>query len=176
MTQGIMLHAELADYYDFLGLRGYKRLHEYHFLAECAELRGLHRYYINHEGALLQTEVAAPEPVTPPAWYAATRDDVSVAIRRDAVREGMDTWVDWERKTKAVLQLAYSDLMTSGSIAAACKIREILSGADQELKKAERMVLELKACDYDPVFVVESQEHLHECYRAKTKDIGVDIC
>ena len=48
MVKGIMFHAQMADYYDFLGLRGYKRMHEYHYFEESMMFRALHRYYINN--------------------------------------------------------------------------------------------------------------------------------
>ena len=34
MINGLMLHDQLANYYDFLGLEGYKRCHEYHYFKE----------------------------------------------------------------------------------------------------------------------------------------------
>ena len=33
MIRGMMTHDQLASYYDFLGLRGYKRCHEYHYFS-----------------------------------------------------------------------------------------------------------------------------------------------
>ena len=32
MIKGMMIHEQLANYYDFLGLKGYKRCHEYHYM------------------------------------------------------------------------------------------------------------------------------------------------
>ena len=39
MKTGMILHDQLANYYDFLGLMGFKRLHEYHFLREAVSMR-----------------------------------------------------------------------------------------------------------------------------------------
>ena len=33
----IMMHGQMADYFDFLGLKGYKRIHEYQHIAESLE-------------------------------------------------------------------------------------------------------------------------------------------
>ena len=35
----MMIHGQMADYFNFLGLKGYKRLHEYQFLTESLERR-----------------------------------------------------------------------------------------------------------------------------------------
>ena len=53
MKTGMILHDQLANYYDFMGLMGFKRMHEYHFLRESASMRGLNRYVINHHNLLI---------------------------------------------------------------------------------------------------------------------------
>ena len=59
MINGMMLHDQMANYYDFLGLKGYKRCHEYHFMKETCDYRGLCRYYINHYSEFLIGHVIA---------------------------------------------------------------------------------------------------------------------
>ena len=34
MVKGLMVHEHLANYYDFLGLQGYRQCHEYHYKEE----------------------------------------------------------------------------------------------------------------------------------------------
>lgn len=46
MIEGMMFHEQMCNYYDFLGLHGYKRCHEYHYLCETIEHRKLERFYI----------------------------------------------------------------------------------------------------------------------------------
>ena len=33
----VMMHGQFADYFDFLGLKGFKRMHEYQHIAESLE-------------------------------------------------------------------------------------------------------------------------------------------
>lgn len=35
----VMMHGQFADYFDFLGLKGFKRMHEYQHIAESLERR-----------------------------------------------------------------------------------------------------------------------------------------
>ena len=44
----LRMHNELADLFDFMNFHGFKRLHEYQYLKESADMRGVHRYAINH--------------------------------------------------------------------------------------------------------------------------------
>jgi hypothetical protein len=171
-----MIHAEMADYYDFLNLAGFKRLHEYRFFDECAELRGMHRYFINHLGGLLDSSNVSRETVIPRSWANVTRSNVGNSTRREAVKSGFETWVSWETETKRMFEGCYSSLCDLGEIAAACKIRELVAGTDDELKRAERLSLSLKSCDYDMTYIVEIQDELHERYKRKTENIGVAIC
>ncbi|RHS44935.1 hypothetical protein [Blautia sp. AM47-4] len=49
----IMMHGQMADYFDFLGLKGYKRIHEYQHIAESLERRKVCRYYIERHGKII---------------------------------------------------------------------------------------------------------------------------
>ena len=37
MIAALMLHDQMTDYFDFLGMKGYKRLHEYQYFDESLE-------------------------------------------------------------------------------------------------------------------------------------------
>lgn len=175
-VEGMMLHGQMADYYDFLGLMGFKRLHEYRYLCESASMRGVHRYYINHFNALLPQGHPSAESAIPAAWSNFTRRAVGVDARREATRSGMETWAEWEHGTKRLYEQCYRDLCDMGEVAAACKVRCLVGDADQECKCADRLVVELGAVDYDPRVVVPMQREMHEEYREKTEKIGVSIC
>ena len=88
----LMFHDEMADLFDFLGLRGFKRMHEYQYLAESAEHRTLKRYYLNHHGMLLPDEEIEPVDVIPDDWYQYNRMDVTPAVRKQAVQKAMEQY------------------------------------------------------------------------------------
>ena len=118
-----MLHEEMADYFDFLNLHGFKRQQEYHFFDESAELRGIHRYAINHCNRLItDTDIPSVKAI-PQGWYNYTRLQV-----------------------------------------------------DEELKYLTREMLEYKAVDYDMDYIMFKQNEIHECYKEKQKEIGINIC
>lgn len=176
MIKGMMLHEQLADYYDFLGLKGYKRCHEYHFMKEAAAYRGVCRYYLNHHNRLIPREEVSDPKAIPDSWYRYERSDVDINTKRNAVKNGLDTWVTWERDTKKLYEKMYQELMTLGEVASAFKIKELISDVDCELKYAERAQLDKKAIDYDLAAIMMEQEAKHEKYRKKTKKLGVTIC
>ena len=176
MVEGMMLHDQMADYYDFLGLMGFKRMHEYHFLREAADMRGISRYYLNHYNYLVPPQSAKDPGVIPSGWYKYHRKDVDTSTKRQAIRTGMEKWCAWEESTKKMYQDSYSKLCDMGEIAAACKVKELISGVDMELKCADRLHIKLQSVDYDLCTIFLMQDEMHEAYREKEKGIGVCIC
>ena len=174
--KGMMIHAQLAEYYDFLGLQGYKRCHEYHFLKESCEYRGVSRYFINHHNMLIPEERIEDPSIIPESWYQHTRDDVDMNTKKNAVRSGLKKWVDWETDTKDLYQRMYQELMSIGEVASACKIKELIYGVDEELKKAERYWLNKEAMGWDMPTIISEQKKKHDKYKKKCEKMGVFIC
>lgn len=173
---GLMLHEQMADYYDFLGLRGYKRMHEYHYFEESAAMRSVHRYFINHFGRLILSAHPTNPAVIPSGWGNYSRFDVDVSTKRRAIKDGFVKWREWETETKKLYQESYKSLCEIGEIAAASKVRQLLEKVDQELKCVERMKLELDSVDYDLGVIMPCQAAMHDEYAEKQKSIGIDIC
>lgn len=172
----LMFHDEMADLFDFLGLRGFKRMHEYQYLAESAEHRGVSRYYMNHHGMLLDCGELDPITVIPDDWYKYTRDDVSATTRQQAVQRAMQQYRQWETDTKALYEKCAAHLISWKKIADFNKVNDLIKDVDEELKYLERLCLELQAVDYDCSYIETLQDKYHEKYKEKCKEIGIDIC
>jgi hypothetical protein len=177
MIEGMMVHESMANYYDFLGLKGYKRCQEYHYLDETISYRSVCRYFINHHGKLIPEDEVNDPNVIPESWYAHDRMDVDPDTKRKAVKDGYSKWHDWEKETKKLYSHLYKELMELGEIADAKKVTDLICDVDQELKWIERDILDLEAVDYDIVYIVECQKCLHEKYKKKMKKgLHIDIC
>lgn len=176
MVKGMMLHDQMADYYDFLGLMGFKRMHEYHFLHETVEMRGMSRYYINHYNKLVPSNSVEDPRALPMSWYNYERQDVDNKTKKNAVESGITTWCKWERDTKKMYQDCYCTLCDMGEVAAACKVKELIRDVDEELKCADRLHIKMQSTDYDLCTIYLMQDDMHEKYREKEKGMGVNIC
>ena len=174
--EGLMLHDQLADYFDFLNLHGYKRMHEYHYLSESISMRTTHRYYINHYNMLIEEDDVSSPSVLPSTWKLRTRYDVDIGTRKKSVLNAFEKWKTWECDTKELYEKLYSEACELCEIAAALKIKELIADVDQELKYAERMFIELKSVDFDMTYILEKQDELHEKYKNMSKKIGAYIC
>lgn len=173
--KGVMLHDELATVYDFMALRGYKRMHEYHALAEFVNARSTSRYAVNHLNQMLLDGNPTIAKITPTSWKSATRFDVGESDRKTYVKELFKKWRAWEQETKAFYQTKFKDLMSLGAVSCANKVNELIKDVDCELKILEREYLVISTPGFDMLFIAERQDEIHEEYEAKEKELGVEF-
>lgn len=166
----LMFHRQMSDYFDFLGLRGYKRLHEYQYLCECKENLCLSRYYINHHGKLLSDRFSGEVKMIPDAWITANRISVGRSTKQKAVEDGFNAYHSWEAETKDVYEKYVAKLRESGHEADAIFVDCLVEDVDKELKKVERIILDLISTGYDMVYIVESQKEIHDKYKRMEKE------
>ena len=171
-VKGMMIHEQLANYYDFLGLPGYRDCHEYHFLHESCMYRKLNRYYINHYNKLIPEMEFEQVSEIPESWYSHSRSDVDVNTKRNAVKEGLTKWVEWETETKNLYSNMYKEIMENGNVAAAHFLEEYIEDVDCELKKATKYWLNKEAVNYDMTVIIGEQKWKSEKYKNKISHVG----
>lgn len=166
----LMFHRQMSDYFDFLGLRGYKRLHEYQYLCECKENLHMSRYYINHHGKLLSDSFSGEVKMIPEAWLSANRMSVGRSTKQKAVEDGFNAYHAWETETKAIYERYATRLREMGHESDAIFVDCLVEDVDKELKKVERIILDLISTGYDMVYIVESQKEIHDKYKRMAKE------
>jgi hypothetical protein len=165
----IMMHDQMADYFDFLGLSGYKRLHLYQYFAESKERRGVAHYYINHHGKLIPDRFEGNIQMIPESWRSANRMSVGKSTKQKAVEDGFSVYLGWEQATKDVYQKYATALREQGYVADAIFVDRLVEDVDNELERLERIITDLITSGYDPVYILESQKELHDKYKKKMR-------
>ena len=171
MIDGIMIHSQLADYYNFIGLKGFSKCHEYHFLIENYNFRKLCYYYIKHFNKLIPELPNENPHVIPTTWFSHSRTDVDSNTRKTAIQGGIEKWVKWENDTKMFYQNMYKELIALNEIAAAMELKKYILDVDEELSMAQQKHLENKAIDYDIFDIVAKQEDVYKKYNKKIKEL-----
>jgi negative regulator of replication initiation len=100
MKEGLEYHDLFAQAYHFIGLRGYAVSQEHHFLEESQSYKLLLRYYAKHYHKLIILENFDKPKIIPETWYKYTTMAVDTNTKRNAVKDLMTKWIDWERSTK----------------------------------------------------------------------------
>ena len=171
MIKGLMVHDQLATYYDFLGLEGYKRCHEYHFLEESKVYRKMCHFYMKEYDLLLpETKFDNPN-IIPNAWYGYTRQEVDIKTKQTAVQKGLNEWVRWEDGTSSLYQKLYKELIANGEVAAAAKLADIICHVKEELYTAKQYQLNKISTNYDMTDIIQEQKFYHDKYKKMIKEV-----
>lgn len=171
MIAALMFHDQMADYFDFLGLKGYKRLHEYQYFAESLERKKLNQYHINHHNKLIPDTYTGQVAVIPENWQTANRISVGKSTKQKGIEDGFNQYHDWEAETKSLYEHYSSRLREMGAVADAIMVEKLVEDVDNELKKLERIIVDLISSGYDMVYITESQQCIHDKYKAKMCEI-----
>lgn len=164
-----MMHMQFANYFDFLGMKGYKRLHEYQFFAESAEHREVSKYFINHHGKLLSDTFSGEVRVIPDSWYGANRLGVGKSTKQKAVEDSFLEYQTWEKETKTVYEKYAHTLRESGHISDALFVEKIISAVSEEVENIDRMISDLISTGYDMIYIMENQKEIYDKYKKMVK-------
>lgn len=170
MIEGIMYHDDMAKAYDFIGLSGFARCHDYHHICETKGYRNLSHYYSNRFHKLLKLNQLEQPKIIPDSWYKYTTLEVDVNTKRAAVKELMETWVKWERETKILYQVMHEELCSIGEVAAALELNKYIYDVDKELAWAEKKWIKLEALGYDMETIILWSSDLHKKYKWAVKE------
>lgn len=168
--KGIAFHEQLADYFCFLGLQGYKRMLEYQYMKECAEKRKLHKRYIDiHHKVIPVKQVQIPIFI-PSDWSRYTTDDIDDNVISKFVRAALNEWHKWETETKELYEEQCAILLDLNMMADHEFIKEMIVDVEKEIKKVHRLIEQLNGTGYDATMIHTVQDKYHEKYKQKYND------
>ena len=165
MRAGIAFHHDLSNAFNFLGLYGYGKCHEYHYFEEQQNYMDLLHYYEFHFHFLIHIQENEKTSIIPETWYKYTTMAIDANTKRTATQEFMKKWIEWERKTKKLYQDMYKELCEIGEIAAANKVKYYICDVDEELKHAEKKFIKLETTNYDIVSIIDQQQPLYNKFK-----------
>lgn len=79
---GIMLHEQLADYFNFLGYDGFMQEQEHRYLIESLKLRDTRKYFIKFYNLLTNKLNVTTKGYIPSAWYGFDRREVIASAKK----------------------------------------------------------------------------------------------
>ena len=171
MIAALMFHDQMSDYFDFLGMKGYKRLHEYQYFAESLERKKLNQYYINRHNKLIPNAYSGQVSMIPDSWLTANRISVGKSTKQKGIEDGFNQYHEWEADTKSIYEHYSSRLRELGAVADAIMVERLVEDVDKELKKLEGIIVDLISSGYDMVYITESQQGIHDKYKSKLHEI-----
>jgi hypothetical protein len=171
MIEGLMVHSQISDYYNFLGLHGYSKCHEYHFFTESKSYRTLNNRFFKYYNKLIPEMQNTNPNIIPKEWYNYTRQQVDAGTRKTGVQTALQKWVEWEKETKALYEKMYQELMVQNDVFGAGMVKDLIKDVTEELAQAYQKQLKLKSMDFDIVFIMDEQEERYKKYRKEIKKL-----
>lgn len=171
MVEGLMLHEQMCNYYEFLSLDGYKCCHKYHYLCETLSHREIQSFYMNKYNKLIPESPVDSSSAIPASWYKYTRQEVDIQTKRAVIKSGLEKWLKWEKDTSELYSNLCAELEALHEYASADKVRELINNADDEIRHAEKKHLILGSVDYNMIYIMQEQWHLKEKYIKKMKKL-----
>ena len=103
---------------------------------------------------LLQFNAIDRVEVIPISWYKYTQFDVDINSKRNAIKTMFETWIKWEKETKALITKLCVDLFEINDLAAMEELKKYLCDVDEELADAEKEYLDLAATGFDIIYIL----------------------
>lgn len=167
MKKALCFHEQLADYFCFLGLQGFKRKLEYQYMCEVAEERKLHHKYINIHKKLIPVRQIEVIQFIPRDWNKYTTEDVNDNVLPKFVKNAMEQYKEWEEETKELYEEMWQKCINNGMVADAEYISTLVEDVTKEIKKINRMCEQLNGTGYNAVSIHGMQDKYHERYKKK---------
>lgn len=170
MCKALNFHEQLADYFCFLGLQGFKRMCEYQYMKECAEKRKVHKRYIDMHHKILPTVGCTGMNIIPKEWERHTTHDIDDSVIPKYTKTALKTYYDWEVETKEIYKELCNKLLQMGEHSDYEFLKELVLDVEKEIKKIMRLYENLNGTGYDVNAIQSMQDKYHEKYKKKYND------
>ena len=171
LTKGVKFHDRMMDLYGFLGLYGFKKMHEYQYYSETMNRRKAKCYVIDHMNLLVKEECDEEGlNFIPQSWYGYTRHDITPEARKQYIGPSFQGYKQSEEETKELLSYCANELMYMGKMSDFNEVMAMVDDVEQELNKLEDLILKLKSVDYDIQYIMDMQEELSKEYEDKLEE------
>lgn len=176
-AKGCAFHDKMMDLFGFLNLDGFKKMHEYQYIAETMELRQTKCYILDNLGMLIDYEIDTTGlGFIPEQWYDDMRHDISPKTRRDYIMYAFKLYKDWEYETRNLFSFAANELMDLNRVADFKEVTEKVEDDNEEIKHLEKLCLKLDAADWDMSYILGMQEELEMKYSKKLEKLFEEKC
>ena len=175
LTKAVKFHDKMMDLYGFLGLYGFKKMHEYQYLTESMERRQAKCYVLDHMNLLIEDDCDEEGlDFIPQTWYQYSRQEVTPEARKQYIGPSFQGYKQWEEETKELLSYCANELMYMGEMAYFNEVMDMIEDVDEELEKLEKLMLKLNSVDYNIEYVMDMQEDIAEEYEKKTEELFME--
>ena len=159
IMNGVIMHSNMVDFYDFLHLKGFRKWQEHNVEEEFCHVTEIQHHFIKrHHMMIPPYEEHFTSGVIPTSWYdhsaiEVTKDDIVREVKRS-----LHEYLDWERKTQIFLKEKTKELIELDAFAEYMDLRELEENVACEIHYLENLIIELESVGYDSIYIQRLQE------------------
>lgn len=173
MTTALYFHTCMSDYFCFLGLHGFKIIHELQYFEEALGKKHLHKKVLDMHNKLIKMKGHNKVEIIPEEWYKHTRMDIDDSILAKFVKSAFKQYKEWEEQTKEFYENVCCVFLEKGKMIDYNLMMCYLKEVQYELKKIYRLCEELNGVGYDVLYIIDIQNRIHEKYKKKMKEFKI---
>lgn len=160
----ICAHKELADIYDFIGLKGYSLWHEFNYLSEILTQRKIKNYITKTYKILLPDRLPVSADISEKLLSGKNRKELKPEKIFEITKETFRIYLEWEETTLQGYQRAAKQIFDSGDTSTFNFVSKLVKSVKAELDYVTDKAIELTAMDWDMTVIVDEQKTYVERY------------
>lgn len=159
-TIGLMVHAELVAYFDFLGINGFANVQRLRYKDESREMMYTRKWFSDGYDGVINVGNVSDVGIVPNEWVGSdTRRIVANGgnVKND-VKYAFERWIEWEENSLKVYGDSMYDADNLGDGRLSEFISYIVKCTDREVRYAKDMYWKLRNVDWDSYTVLLMQK------------------
>lgn len=149
MVEGTMFHNQMIQYFEYLGLSGFADLQKIRFEDENDELVKLQRYVVEVYGIVVGDVKPDSRNYIPQEWFESLRENLENSQIWEYVKFGIETWKDWESKSRNLYGKLYYDLSDLRDAGGSERIMKVVVETENEMRFAYELMCLLRGTYYN---------------------------
>lgn len=149
MVEGTMFHNQMIQYFEYLGLSGFAELQKIRFEDENNEMVKLQRYIVEVYGVVVGDINPDSRNYIPQEWSENLRESLENGQVWEYVKFGVETWKDWESKSRDLYGKRYFELSDLRDAGGSEQIMEVVKETEREMRFAYELMCLLRGAYYN---------------------------
>ena len=149
MVEGTMFHNQMIQYFEYLGLSGFAELQKIRFEDENDEMVKLQRYIVEVYGVVVGDINPDSRSYIPQEWSENLRESLENSQVWEYVKFGIETWKDWESKSRDLYGKRYFELSDLRDAGGSERIMEVVKETEREMRFAYELMCLLRGAYYN---------------------------
>ena len=168
--ENLMIHDEMANFFNFLNLQGYKRWHENEHLENITKNRLINRFIISKGYLPLNVQNTEQFNIIPAEWHTHNMTEVSGKYTLEVTKQSFKDYLERMLFSKNATEEIAVHFSKHGDLATYKFLSDMVEHFDKDIKYLTRYVSCLnKAESVD--YIMEKQDKMHDEFRDELKDI-----